>query len=150
MSLSEKAAYLRGLYDGMELDKEKSKEARLLNAMIDVIGELADYVSENEESIGTLADQLDDMAEVIDVLKDAALGEDSELDSLDEEDDDEDDFLTTVEVECPSCQAIITLDEDDIASGEIQCPTCGQRFQIDVDFEDDEEEDADTEGELQF
>jgi predicted Zn finger-like uncharacterized protein len=140
MSLSEKAAYLRGLYDGMELDKEKSKEARLLNAMIDVIGELADYVSENEESIGTLADQ----------LKDAALGEDSELDSLDEDDDDEDDFLTTVEVECPSCQAIITLDEDDIASGEIQCPTCGQRFQIDVDFEDDEEEDADTEGELQF
>ncbi|MCD8146634.1 MAG: zinc ribbon domain-containing protein [Clostridiales bacterium] len=131
MSLAEKAGYLRGLYDGMELSEEKSKEAKLFKAIIDVVEELADHVTENEESIMALADQADEL-----------LG--GAFDDLDEyeDDEDEDDYETAVEVECPSCGEPMTIHEGHLASGEVKCPSCGQRFQIELEFE---EEDGDDE-----
>ncbi|MCD8189951.1 MAG: zinc ribbon domain-containing protein [Clostridiales bacterium] len=131
MSLAEKAGYLRGLYDGMELNEDKSKEAKLLKAIIDVVVELADHVTENEESIMALADQADELlGDVFDDLDDY------------EDDEDEDDYETAVEVECPSCGEPMTLHEGHLASGEVKCPSCGQRFQIELEFE---EEDGDDE-----
>jgi hypothetical protein len=47
MTLTEKAAYLRGLYDGLGLQTKGSDEAKLLNAMIDVMQEMASHVAEN-------------------------------------------------------------------------------------------------------
>ncbi len=145
MSLTEKAAYLRGLYDGMELGEEKSKEARMLSAVIDVIQELTSHVSENEESIAAIADQVDDVAEL---LNDCVMNDEDDEEELqfdDEEfDEDDEDFVTTFEVECPNCQKLLNIGEDELATGEIECTTCGQRFQIDLQFENDDEE------ELQF
>lgn len=145
MSLSEKAAYLRGLYDGMELGEEKSKEAKMLRAVIDVIQELADHVTENEESIAAVADQLDDVSDLTEILKEIALGEDDDEELLDEDeydfDEDEDDdgeFVTNFEVECPNCQRLLTIGEEELSASEIECPTCGQRFQIDLQFENEE------------
>ncbi|MCD8052327.1 MAG: zinc ribbon domain-containing protein [Clostridiales bacterium] len=131
MSLAEKAGYLRGLYDGMELNEDKSKEAKLLKAIIDVVVELADHVTENEESIMALADQADELFG--DVLDDA-----EPYDG----DEDEGDYETAVEVECPSCGEPMTIHEGHLASGEVKCPSCGQRFQIELEFE---EEDGDDE-----
>lgn len=153
MSLSERAAYLRGLYDGMELNAEKSKDARMMKAIIDVIEEMANHVAENEESIGALADQMDDMAELVDLLQEAVMGEDTPMDILDDdeyEDEDDEEFVTTFEVECPNCQKLLTIDEEVLSTGEIECPTCGQRFQIDLEFTDDEEADSTAEDEIPF
>lgn len=145
MSLSEKAAYLRGLYDGMELGEEKSKEAKMLRAVIDVIQEIADHVTENEESIAAVADQLDDVSDLAETLKEIALGEDTEEVpfgeddyDFDEDEDEEEDFVTTFEVECPNCQRLLTIGEEELSVSEIECPTCGQRFQIDLQFENEE------------
>ncbi|MCD8127412.1 MAG: zinc-ribbon domain-containing protein [Clostridiales bacterium] len=131
MTLSGKAAYLRGLYDGLGLSDTGTAEAKLLNAIIDVVEEMAGHVTENEESITAMADQVDDLneglAELCDLLSD----------SLDEEDSD-----TEFEVECPKCQAPIILDEETLAGGQVICEACGQKFSIDVGYEDEEDEEA--------
>lgn len=142
MSLPERAAYLRGLYDGLEMDSTKSKEAKLMNAIIDVLEEMAGHIAENEDSITAMADQVDDMSEAMTELEDLFL-EDMDLS---EDDEDEDDFVTEFEVECPNCQRILHIDDDTLAEGEVECPTCGQRFSIDMSFEenvDDAPEDTD-------
>lgn len=132
MSLTEKAAYLRGLYDGMEMNEVDSKEAKLLGALIDVVQELAAHVTENEASLSALADEVDDLSEILD---DSFDNEDEELDT----EDDDDEFQTTFEVECPNCQCMLTVGEEELSTGVIECPTCGQKFQIELEFDDDGE-----------
>lgn len=140
MSLTEKAAYLRGLYDGMEMNEVDSKEAKLLGALIDVVQELAAHVTENEASLSALADEVDDLSEILDDSFD-----DDDFDTFDNEDgeldaeDDDDEFQTTFEVECPNCQCMLTVGEEELSTGVIECPTCGQKFQIELEFDDDGE-----------
>ena len=56
--LSERAAYLKGLADGMKLE---SKEGELLSSVIEVINEMADIVSDMEDSQNEMAVQLDQL-----------------------------------------------------------------------------------------
>lgn len=160
MSLSEKTAYLRGLYEGMELNTSDSKEAKILGAMLDVLQELAAHVTENEDSIAAVADQMDDVAEALDELNEILCEENDELlqdgDMDDEsnyedcdEDDGEDDFVlnkdmlfTSLEVECPNCQTMLTVGEEELSEGIIKCNTCGESFQINFEFEEDEDEES--------
>lgn len=150
MSLNEKAAYLRGLYDGLELDSSKSKEAKLMSAIIDVLEDMAGHITENEESITSLADQLDDVSEDLADLEEALLEDDMDYED-DDLDDDDDEFETVYQVECPKCGTLLTIDEDVLADGFIACDECGQRFSVDLEFEDeDDESDAADEEELKF
>lgn len=145
MSLTEKAAYLRGLYDGMEMNEVDSKEAKLLGALIDVVQELAAHVTENEASLSALADEVDDLSEILDDSFDDDSFDDDDFDTFDNEDeeldaeDDDDEFQTTFEVECPNCQCMLTVGEEELSTGVIECPTCGQKFQIELEFDDDGE-----------
>ena len=41
MTISEKVAYIQGMFDGMDLDKSDSKEARVLAEVLDVLKEMA-------------------------------------------------------------------------------------------------------------
>ena len=43
MKITEKAAYLKGLADGLELDNT-TKEGKLIAALLDMVGALADEV----------------------------------------------------------------------------------------------------------
>lgn len=142
MTLTEKAAYLRGLYDGLGLKESEGAEARLLSAVIDVVEELAGHVTENEESITTLADQMDELNETVDGISEL-LSEG--LEALDEDEDGEDEV--ELEVECPKCAAPIVIDEEALSGGEVTCAACGQRFSIDVGYED---EDTEGQEELSF
>ena len=40
MTISEKSAYIKGLADGLDYDKE-SAEGKLITALIDIVGEMA-------------------------------------------------------------------------------------------------------------
>lgn len=167
MSLTEKAAYLRGLYDGMELNESKSKEARMLSAMIDVIQELSAHVTENEASLSALADEVDDLSELTSELeervddeleeRDFPYDEDDCLDFTDDDEDepdlddeDDDDFQITYEVECPNCKRMLTVGEEDLVCGTIECDTCGKKFQIEIEYDDNGEMVEDDETLLQF
>ena len=127
MSVAEKLGYLHGLADGLHLDGASgSKEEQLIAALIDVVEELADQLSESEEQCKTLAAQIDDLAESLDVVETLV------LDSIEE-----DESLEEYEVECPNCMETLIIDAEALESGVITCPACEKKFEIDLGFADD-------------
>jgi len=148
MTAAEKVAYIKGLTEGLGVDKE-SKEGKIITAILDVLEDLALGIADLEENALCIGDELDmlsqDLAEVEDIVYD--LDEDDEDDEDDDEEDeddeddeypfDEDDYMFSVV--CPNCQEEITLDESLLDVGSIECPNCGSKLEFEFD-EDDEDE----------
>ncbi len=151
MSMSEKTAYLKGLYDGMGLNEDKSKEARMLGAIVDVLQEMAEHVDENEEGISVLDDEVFDLTEAVDNLRNEDEedneDEDDEYESIYGVDDDEDEeeLELPAEIPCPACGETLTIDADDLAEGEITCPHCGKELQVELEISDEEDDSDDDE-----
>ena len=163
MTLYEKAAYLRGLADGVDLDKS-TPEGKILAALLDLVTDIADEVEAINEDIVDLqgyVEELDeDLADVEDFLDEECDGDceacdcDGDCDDCefgdcdcdydyDDEDCDcdcdcdcEDMFF---EVECPSCGEVVCFDET-IDPENLACPACGEKFTC--EFVDEDEEDA--------
>ncbi len=136
MTVTERVAYVKGLAEGMELDKT-SKEGKLFSAIIDVLEDMAYEVSDLGDELGELEEQVDMVDDDLDTLE-GIVYEDDE----DEDDDccccgDDDDLY---EVVCPSCGDTIYLDEDMLDEGEMECPNCGEHLEFDVDEDEDDEE----------
>lgn len=142
MTLIEKAAYIKGLVDGMELDKE-SKEGKVIAALVDLLGEVVDAIDGLEADVDELyeyAEELDeDLGEVESVLcEDGDDFEDYEdecdgmCDECDLDCDLEDEFF---EIECPSCGEVVCFDES-IDPEELACPACGEKFECLVSEDD--------------
>ena len=58
MDISEKAAYVKGLFDGMELDMN-DKQNKILKALIDVVNDIAEEVSQLDQCYDDVCDQID-------------------------------------------------------------------------------------------
>ena len=135
MTISEKVAYLKGLAEGLNLDTEKSKEGKLLSVMIGILEEVGLSIEDLEENALALGEEIDvlsdDLADVESVVFDEDEG--------DEEDYDDDWF----EVECPTCEEPLVIDDKALADGMIQCPNCHDKFALDLSDDtveaDDEE-----------
>ena len=127
MTLTEKAAYLRGLAEGLNLDAEKP-ETKMFQAIMDVLDDLALTSSDLEDSIALINEQLDAVDEDLDELETYV------YDEMDDEDDffDEDDCY---EVECPNCKEIICVDGDVLEEGSINCPNCNELIEFEIDDE---------------
>lgn len=116
MLTNERAAYLKGLAEGLDLDKSKP-EGKLIDGMLDLIFDMS-------AEIGGLYDH-------ISMLEDA-LYNDDELGDIDDSDFDfEDEENPDYEVKCPDCGADIVVDEDTLLEGEISCPNCGNTLEFD-------------------
>ena len=131
MTISEKVAYVKGMFDGMSLDTEKSKEAKLIGAMLDVLEEVGLSIEDLEENVEVLSEEIEEVSDDL---------EDVEELLFDEEDDecgceDDDDFF---EIACPNCEEELVIDGDVLEAGFIQCPNCKERFTIDLSDEEDE------------
>ena len=146
MTLSEKAAYLKGLKEGLKLDEEKA-EGKLIAGMLDMLEAVAVSVRELQENAELVSDELDEIEEALDNLDDAVadiedfLDGDYDEDDWDDEDDDypyDDDVV--FETKCPECEAVITITEDQLDAGSITCPTCGEVLEFDFDDEAEDEE----------
>lgn len=155
MTISEKIAHLQGLAEGMEIQKENSKEARLLTAMLEVLQEIGAQLTEMEDNINLVNEELDEVSEELMALEEDLCAEDEDED---DEDDDEDDEAWVDElededgvyyvVECPRCGEQMTLDEDSLLEGNIRCAACGQLFSLEVvDGEDAESDETDYQDE---
>ena len=151
MTLSEKAAYLKGLMDGLDLNKE-SAEGKMIASIVDLLGEMTTSISDLEENAIAVSDELDEIEEDLDAIEEFLMDEDDEEDDdFDDEDDyefddedeedDEDDEEVIYDVTCPSCGEVLHLDEDTILQESIHCPKCNEllEFEFDEDEEDDEE-----------
>ena len=123
MTISEKVAYLQGLYDGLGLDGEKSAEARILSEVLDVLGQIGAQLDGMDASTGRLSDELDDLRDSVAELENAVFDEDGG-----------EDFF---EIPCPTCGEDLTVDGEAMVAGVVECPKCGGRFAISV--EDKEE-----------
>ena len=148
MTISEKAAYLKGLMDGLNLDTEKA-EGKMIAAIVDLMGDVTRRLTDVEETTIAISDELDEIEEDLDAIEDFIMDEDFEEDEDDFEDEewDEDeeyeegfDFgdeeTTIYEVEC-ICGEVINFDEETLEEGSIICPNCGETREFDV--EEDEE-----------
>ena len=162
MSMMEKAMYLKGLCDGVDLDKT-TKEGKLIAALLDMVTEMAAEMDDMQAEICELKDyceELDeDLGDVEEVLLDIDEDEDDEDDELfddddfecdgnccacdydcgidedelfDDEGEDEDEYF---EVICPACGDVINFDSS-IDPENLRCPNCGEKFECIVEEDD--------------
>ncbi|HEX3016822.1 MAG TPA: hypothetical protein VHP31_03095 [Caproicibacter sp.] len=139
MKNTERVSYIRGLAEGLELDENK-KEVKVLNAIIDLLDDLTLSISEMEDNMNDMADQLDAVDEDLGSLEDDFYddGEDEEENEDDDEDSDEDDNSGCYyEVTCPNCHETVCLSDDLVQEGQMECPNCGETLEFDFDDEDE-------------
>lgn len=142
MTASEKVAYLKGLMEGMKLDKE-SNEGKLFSVIADILNDIALDVEDVENDVYDLGEDIDALSDDLSDVEDILFGDDDDdWDDMDDwDDDDEDDGEPLFfEVTCPACDNTITVDEDVLNLGSIQCPSCGEMMEFEFD-EDDEDDD---------
>ena len=148
MTINEKAAYLKGLMEGLQLDTEKA-EGKMIAAIVDLLGDLTRKVTDIEDTTIAISDELDEIEEDLDAIEDFIMDEDFDEDEDDFEDEewdedeeyeegfdfgDEDSII--YEVKC-ACGNVINFDEETLEEGSIICPNCGETLEFDV--EEDEE-----------
>ena len=138
MTISEKVAYLRGLAEGLNLDTEKSKEGKLISVMIGILEEIGLSIEDLEENTQALGEEIDVLSDDLSDVEDVVFDEDE-----DEDEDDEDYDDDWFEVECPTCEEPLVIDDKALADGMIQCPNCHDKFALDLSDDtveaDDEE-----------
>jgi len=152
MTISEKAAYLKGLMDGLNLDTEKA-EGKMISAIVELLGDVTKRLTDVEETTIAISDELDEIEEDLDAIEDYILDEeDDEDDWYDEDEDDElwdedddyeegfeygDEDSIIYEVEC-ACGEVINFDEETLEKGSMICPKCGETLEFSVDEDEDE------------
>ena len=139
MTISEKAAYLKGLMEGLKLDTEAA-EGKMISAMVELLGDVAKKVTDIEDTTIAISDELDEIEEDLDAIEDFIMDEDE--DDYDYEDYEEgfeygDEDSIIYEVECP-CGNIINFDEETLEEGSIICPNCGENLEFSVDDVEEE------------
>ena len=93
MGISENAAYLKGLFDGYEIDKN-SKEGKIIGEMLNLIADMADKINALEadnKDLHEYVEELDhDLGEVEEELYFGDDYDDDDYDDYDDLNDDED------------------------------------------------------------
>ena len=151
MTISEKAAYLKGLMDGLKLDTEAA-EGKMISAIVDLLGDMTKKVTDIEDTTIAISDELDEIEEDLDAIEDFIMEFEEDEDDYDEDEDDEwdddeeyeegfdfgDEDTTIYEVEC-ACGNIINFDEETLEAGSIVCSNCGETLEFSFDDDEDEE-----------
>ena len=156
MTISEKAAYLKGLMDGLELDTEKA-EGKMIAAIVELLGDVTKKLSDVEDTTIAISDELDEIEEDLDAIEDYILEDEDEDDDWDDEDWDEyedcdcencdceegfdfgDEDSIIYEVKCV-CGNVINFDEETLEAGSIVCNQCGETLEFTFDDEDEDAE----------
>ena len=166
MTIVEKAAYLKGLTEGLGIDAE-SKEGKLWLALNDLLHDMAHEIEDLHACNMDHAEALDEMAEELSYLEeltcdldmpedyedyDDCAGCTSECGScgcdcgdFDDDDDDEDEEIEydgiIYDATCPVCGEEISFGQETLEEGSVNCPGCGELLEFDLSEEEDEEED---------
>lgn len=119
MTITEKAAYIRGLAEGLALDAGKP-ETKLFNAIMDLLDDLTLTVSDLEDEVAVIGEQ------VVEIDEDLGDLEDEFYDDEDEWEDDD-----CFEIECPNCGELFCVDGATLEDGDIKCPNCDEAVPLD-------------------
>ena len=158
MTIVEKAAYLKGLTEGLGISPD-SKEGKRWGALNELLSDMAHEIEDLQASNLVFAEALDDISEDLTYLEELTCDLDMPEDMMDEEgcsgdcssclldcgaedEDEEDDEELSYdgvmyEVTCPVCGEEIAFDEDTLAEGSTTCPGCGETLEFDLDSDDE-------------
>ncbi len=129
MSLTERIAYIKGLAEGLALDESKP-EVKVINAILELLDDMAYSVSDMEDLYDELSAQVDeidqDLADVETDIYDDECDCDDCCDDFEEEEDN-----PFYEVSCGACGQKLNVSEDVLLEGEIECPNCGELLEFD-------------------
>ena len=161
MTLTERTAYIKGLCEGMGLDKKDTPEAKIINALLELCEEMALELEDVEYDIGELADYCEELDEDLGDVEEVLLDMDDEDDDegWDDEDEcdgdcdacdfcddcgycDDEDYY---EILCPSCGETVCFDGSAFDEETLLCPACGSEIgeifdEEEVDLEPEDEE----------
>ena len=126
MDLNAKAAYIKGLMEGMNFDVN-TNEGKLISAMLGLLEDLAEQVTEHDDELDAIDEDMDDLESVVYDVDD---------EDYDDEDDGED---AEYELTCPNCGTVLTVDEETLMNDELYCPNCSAPFNVQVDAEDEKQ-----------
>ncbi len=136
MDICEKIAYIKGLAEGLELSCD-TKEGKILNAIIDLLGDITEEICDIEDGCDELCEQIDAVDEDLASLEEIIYEDDEDDCDCDCDDccdcDDE-----VYEIECPACNDVIYLDGDMLAEEGMTCPNCGTELEFDFDCDCDD------------
>ncbi|MEW6726238.1 CD1247 N-terminal domain-containing protein [Desulforudis sp. 1088] len=117
--LKAKVAYLEGLAAGLNLP-EDSKEGKLLDGIVEVLGEFADAVDNLEDAQDSLEDYLESIDEDLYNLE-------TQFNRTADED------AGYYEVECPKCEHLVCVDSEVFEDGDVEsitCPNCDEAIML--------------------
>ena len=142
MTLTERTAYIKGLCEGLGLDKKDTAEAKVITALLELCEEMALEIDDIEADIGELADYCEELDEDLGDVEEVLLDMDDEDDDWDEDECDGDcdacDFCDDCgcdcddedyyEILCPSCGETICFDGSAFDEETLLCPACGSEI----------------------
>ena len=132
MTISEKVAYIQGMFVGMELDKSEMKVARVLSEVLDVLQEVGQQLDGMDAAMDQFDEELDTLGDAVADLEEAVFDDEDEEDGDFGDGDGEEDFF---EIPCPTCGEDLLVDDEALAAGVVDCPVCGGKFAL--SFEDE-------------
>lgn len=156
MTLSEKSAYLKGLMDGLDLNKDTA-EGKMISGIVDLLQEMTTSISDLEENAIAVSDELDEIEEDLDAIEEFLMDEDDdEDDDFDDDYDDDDEYgfadddgedfeyddEVVYDVTCPTCGEKLQLDEETILGDPIHCPKCNELLEFEFDEDDEADDDS--------
>ncbi len=121
MGITEKAAYIKGLFDGYELDST-SKEGKIISEMLTLIADMADEILALKADNRELHEYVEELDHDLGEVEEELYFEDDYDEYEDEEDEEDSEYY---EIECPSCGEIVCFDET-LEDDELVCPACGE------------------------
>ncbi len=145
MTILEKTAYIKGLCEGLELDKKDSAEAKVIKALLDLCQDMAEEIDALGSDVEDLIDYCEELDEDLGAVEELLLEDEEEYDECDCDCDcdcddcdcdcdcccDEDYF----EIVCPSCGETVCFD-DSVNADDLVCPACGSELGCIVDDND--------------
>ena len=160
MTIVEKAAYLKGLAEGIGVLSDE-KEGKLWNALNDLLHDMAHEIEDLHACNMDHAEALDEMAEELSYLEELTCDLDMPEDFEDydcegdcgscgcdcgdyDDDDDEDEEIEydgiIYDAICPVCGEEISFGQETLEEGSVNCPGCGELLEFDLSEEEESEE----------
>ena len=159
MTIVERAAYLKGLTEGLGVDPD-SRDGKLWGALTDLLSDMAHEIEDLQSGALDFADALDEIGDELGYLEELTGELDLPEDEEDEDEEDEEDNIVPFsdadgeesadeeedeeipfdgvlyDVKCPVCGEEITFGEETLEEGSIECPKCGEVLEFDLSGED--------------
>ena len=127
MGITENAAYLKGLFDGYELDKS-TKEGKIIGEMLNLIADMADKIVALENDNKELYEYIEELDQDLGAVEeDLYFDDEDDYSDLNDDEDYDGEDSEYYELECPSCGEIVCFDES-LDPDDLVCPACGEKI----------------------